>query len=81
MDTYESYKTRIKGLRAALTDILDITHNQGRGVSLVLGYEDGTNRIVYTPEQINRIGDLCRTNLPEYAKYSPSIILDGQKEI
>ena len=81
MDNYESYRLRIKQLREALTEILDITHNQGIGISLVLGHEDGPNRIVYTPEQINRIGGLCRSNLPEFAKYNPSNIADGQKEI
>ena len=47
----------------ALDEILDITHNHGTGLKSITGQEDGTNKIVYTPEQINRIGDLARQAL------------------
>jgi len=44
----------------ALDEVLDITHNHGIGLSAITGQEDGTNRVVFTPDQLNRIGDLAR---------------------
>ena len=52
--------TVMEVLREALERILYITHNDGVGLMLITGVEDGTNRIVFTPEQMNEIGDLAR---------------------
>ena len=45
----------------ALKEILDITHNHGVGLSCYVGHYGYGNLSVYTPEQLNRIGELCRT--------------------
>jgi|TARA_Y100000310_G_scaffold169574_1_gene169768 hypothetical protein len=47
-------------LRAALERILFITHNDGVGLIKITGIEDGTNRVVFTPSQMNEIGKLAR---------------------
>ncbi len=52
--------TKAPAMENALDEILDITHNHGIGISLILGREDGSNRRCFTPEELNRIGDLCR---------------------
>jgi hypothetical protein len=46
-----------------LNRVLFITHNNGIGLSAITGKEDGTNRVVFTPEQLNEIGDTIRTVL------------------
>ncbi len=33
-----------------------ITHTKGKGLSLITGKEDGTNRVVFTPDNLNEIG-------------------------
>ena len=55
--------TPLEQAQKAMDEILDITHNHGIGLWAITGTQDGTNRVVFTPDQLNRIGDLARTSL------------------
>ncbi len=55
--------TPLEQMEKAITEILYITHNQGIGLKAITGQEDGTNRVVFTPSQLNRIGELARQAL------------------
>lgn len=47
----------------ALSEILDITHNHATGISKYVGHQKFGNLVVYSPEQVNKIGNLCRALL------------------
>jgi len=48
----------LQELYEACERVLFITHNEGVGLKGITGKEDGTNRVVFTPSQLNEIGDL-----------------------
>lgn len=48
-----------------LKEILDITHNRNTGISKYVGHQRLGNLVVYKPEDINRIGHLCREAIAE----------------
>jgi hypothetical protein len=50
-------------MHKVLERVLFITHNDGIGLSAITGKEDGTNRVVFTPAQLNEIGDTIRAVL------------------